>query len=168
MASENANDYDLKNLEQALALSNFGGNDIVFVVTHALFRNDIDHSMRMFEILRTSGAKIVVDIVPHTLYQTINLSELNKVLGEGVAVIIGEYPTFMEFLGRRTPAAIVIRYGVGNISMQTVCSYDGKDYEFIEFHRDTGYEHASDEMKIGFGDRLTAELVRTLSDREYL
>lgn len=177
--TDNANDYDLDNLEQAIALSSIREDDVIFLITHAFFRRGVKHSADMLKLLNRTNAKIVLDIVPHTLYKSISLEDLNNIIEGNVFAIIAEYTTFMHFL-RTEPnkdgpnrsdyisilnnfktSTIIVRYGFGNISRQTICcSSDFHTYEYLSEAVDTGYESTPNEQKRGFGDRLTAEIIK--------
>ncbi len=167
----NANDYDPENLTQALTLSQLTADDFIFIATHPFFRSTLEHCNKLFTLLHQSQARIIVDIVPHNLYKTITLEQLKSTLGDRIFAVIGEYPTLMRFtraghlydeppnedykriLNRFSANIILCRYGIGNISKQSILRKDGDTYEWIERGLDTGYTETPDEYKRGFGDR---------------
>ena len=67
--TDNANDYDLDNLKKSLVLADVKKEDIIFIIAHAFYRLGLEHCTRMFRILHETEAKIILDIVPHTLYE---------------------------------------------------------------------------------------------------
>jgi 3,4-dihydroxy 2-butanone 4-phosphate synthase/GTP cyclohydrolase II len=182
----NANDYDLDNLEKALAIARIQKKDYVFVVGHALTRCGIEHTKSMMELLAATGATIVFDMVPHNMYETVSLTELKSVIGDKVDIIIGEYNTFMGFLDvtifnpspspddikkifQNIPVNLIeIRYGVGNISHLVTGqrSDDGLSVQILR-DKDTQYEKCPFEMRSGFGDILTLELLEHYDLREF-
>ena len=180
---DNANDYDLKNIAQAITLSQLTEDDFIFVVAHPFFRSTLDHCRRLFTLLHQTKAQIILDIVPHTLYKTITLDKLNNAIGDRVLAIIGEFPTLMRFIGtnplheeptdedckrildRFSTETIICRYGVGNISKQSIIRKIRDTYEWIERGSDTGYTETPDKEKRGFGDRLTASFIKRTRKR---
>lgn len=141
----NANDYDLEHLKQALALSQIGLDrqtgraDLAFIVGHPFVRQGVDHTRKLIDMVAETGAKIVLDLVPHNMYETVSLAEFNKAVGSRVSMLIGEYNTLMRmtehpvihdepqsedlallFASLRSEF-LVLRYGIGNISKQMVC-----------------------------------------------
>ena len=67
----NANDYSLNHVEQAIALADIGENDVVLLFCHLLLRNDIEHAAKFLDIVSSTGAKVVLDLVPHNMHQSI-------------------------------------------------------------------------------------------------
>ncbi len=96
--TNNANDYNLKDLEQALAISKIGKNDIIFLVAHSFYRNGPDHGSEIFRLINSTGAKIVLDLVPHNLYEKITLDDLNKSMNKEINLIIGAFHTLKNFI----------------------------------------------------------------------
>ncbi len=86
-----------------------------------------------------AGAKIVLDLVPHNMYETVSLVEFKKIIGNRVSMLVGEYDTLMRLIGHPvlhnepqvgdlvllfaslSSEFLVLRYGAGNISRQMVC-----------------------------------------------
>jgi len=181
----NANDYDLKNLEKALTIAEINENDYVFIVGHALTRFGIEYSKAIMDKIKATGSVNIFDLVPHNMHQTVSLADLVSVI-DNIEILIGEYNTFMGFLGdlnpkpipseddikkifRNIPAKIIdIRYGEGNISHQLTCQRgdDGRSV-LVRIDKDTGYENCSMEEKNGFGDILTSELIARYADKGF-
>jgi sugar/nucleoside kinase (ribokinase family) len=176
-----ANDYDLDNLKRTSRLGFFmSSNDIIFMAGHFLTRCSITHSQKMIETAAAMGAPIILDLVPHNLYEKISIDDLALIIKDYCTVIIAEYRTFMALLkapihtnnGEDEPTTedvslifshlnvkkIVLRYGTGNIAKQMVCSYN-QDGITIEEKIETGYENIKPFERSGFGDKLTANLL---------
>jgi 3,4-dihydroxy 2-butanone 4-phosphate synthase/GTP cyclohydrolase II len=188
----NANDYDLTNLQKALAIAEINKEDYVFIVGHALTRCGIAHSKAVMEQVRATGAVIVFDLVPHNMHETISLAELVSVINiDKVEILVGEYNTFMGFLGNKFPKTISsvddikddikaifrnipvklidIRYGKGNISRRTICRRsDDRLSVSILVDEETSYAQFEALKKSGFGDVLTAELIDRYDHDEFL
>ncbi|MDR1901471.1 MAG: hypothetical protein LBQ88_04205 [Treponema sp.] len=174
----NANDYDLKNLEKALAISKIDEKDYIFIIGHALIRCGINHTSKLIEQAASTGAHIILDLVPHNMYESVGLAELKSAIKQNIEILIGEFKTLMGFFGishqgesptmdevkaifQNIPVKIIdIRYGIGNISKQIICerSADGKKV-FISEEESTGYEFCPIDKRSGFGDQLTATLI---------
>jgi sugar/nucleoside kinase (ribokinase family) len=178
----NANDYDERNLQQVLDLCQIGEGDTAFFVGHPLVRFPISQTVSLLRRIAKTGARIIVDLVPHNLYETVTLEELKSVLDCGVHMLIAEYATLMRFFGHgpiaKEPAngdvkqimdalpmrVLIVRFGVGNISQQQIWKRENDGHLYcIDRTDDTGYEKLTGDEKRGFGDRLTARVLTTLS-----
>jgi 3,4-dihydroxy 2-butanone 4-phosphate synthase/GTP cyclohydrolase II len=173
----NANDYDLNRLKQALVHSGIGEKDHIFIVGHFLVRHNRDDARELMSLLSKTKARIILDVVPHTMHREMKLSDFNYAVGDNAHVIIGEYPTLMGLIEPKvekdTPdnedwvamlktfrsQFLVVRYGKGNISRQTICTRVGDSGFQILEDEDTGYLYATSEEKRGFGDGLTADFL---------
>ena len=176
----NANDYDLKNLGDALKLAQLDENDMVFLVGHEFVRSGSAKVRALLQLLKTTtGAPIILDVVPHNMYERVARQDFADAISTDVTVLLGEFRTFMGFLGEaldqdarpdNTSMAsildafpckiLVLRYGRGDISRQTVIQrQDGGSYQILE-EAATGYDQIPDSEKRGFGDKLTAELLK--------
>jgi 3,4-dihydroxy 2-butanone 4-phosphate synthase/GTP cyclohydrolase II len=181
----NVNDYDLKNLDKALKIADINKIDYVFVVGHALTRCGTAHTKEMMDKVRATGAVIIFDLVPHTMYQTVPLVDLKFVVNN-VEILIGEYKTFMGFLNDLTPKPIPsnddikkifqsipariinIRFGEGNISHQLTCQRSDDGHLILVLQKSpTGYEKCPVEQRLGFGDMLTKELIDKYDDKGF-
>jgi len=179
----NANDYDLELLEQSLKLSGMGKGHFIFIVGHPLIRFQPERNQKMFQRAAATGAKVILDIVPHNMYESVPLAEIQESIGNNVDVIIGEFKTLMKFIDRHStkeepedsdwpillahfPARfLVVRYGEANIERQAVCKRVGpQGFQVLE-DEDTGYLSATTSNKRGFGDRLTAAFLIKYLDK---
>jgi hypothetical protein len=113
------------------------------------------------------------------VYERVSRQEFCEAIASDVSVLLGEFHTFMAFLGRKVDEqshptnadvedlfaafrckTFVLRYGVGSISRQMICRREnGSAYQTLE-DKATEYETTPDAEKLGFGDRLTADLIR--------
>jgi sugar/nucleoside kinase (ribokinase family) len=174
----NANDYDLCSIEHALKESALGPDDFVFTSLHIYDQVDrnLDHCRNFFNTLHASGCRVIVDIVPHTIYEDLNVSQFNQMIGGPVYMIISEYRTFMHLIScqadilNEAPTEsdcqtilhyfkaqyYVCRSGIGNISRQLVFNHSHSSNENLGTIIETGFEKLPDIEKRGFGDRLTA------------
>jgi GTP cyclohydrolase II len=174
----NANDYDIDNLHRAIELCNIGNKDIAFIVAHALGRFGADRWGKILSCFREKKTSIIVDMVPHNLYETVTPVDFKQAINGGVNCLISEFNTLLYLCGEKSnrsypeskdwslfikniPASfIVVRYGIGNISQQTILNRVDStgNYAILEDVQ-TGYEDLQQEMRRGFGDFLTAELI---------
>ena len=79
-----ANDYDLDHLEQALQLSQIGASDLVFLVGHAFVRLGAAHAKKLIDMVSRTGARIILDVVPHNMYESITPDEFNRAIEDKV------------------------------------------------------------------------------------
>jgi hypothetical protein len=151
---------------------------------HFFTRYGIEHSRKLMETVLSTGARIILDVVPHDLYTDISQDDFNFVIRDDIELLIAEYRTLMALLGRIPDCrksdedeptdgeiqdimknfkakTIDIRYGKANISRQMVCTRDknGETFQIIE-RGDTGFDGCSLEKRKGFGDKLTAKTVK--------
>jgi len=179
----NANDYDTDNLAMAIGLTDIGERDIVFVVGHPFVRFDREYAKKLIDIIAEKGAKIILDVIPHNMYEKVSLADFKYIVGDRAHVIIAEFSTLMRFLGRTNTSdkpslheieevvtqfssqissrILIIRYGEGNIEKQTVCRINPERslLHIIEQELDTGYTRIPLVERRGFGDRLTAKFL---------
>ena len=180
----NANIYDIGALRKALHFATLRADDLIFSPFH-LFEQ-LDHShykcQEFLQTLTDAGSRVIIDLVPHTLYESLTADELNDMIGGPIYMFIGEYHTFLGLLGRRPSSGMlsptytdcelvanafradyfVCRYGIGNISQQLL--FRSAKGRLLDVGRptSTGYEEVSASDRCGFGDRLTAETLHTL------
>jgi sugar/nucleoside kinase (ribokinase family) len=175
-----ANDYNPETLRQTIKQYNIQSHDFIFVATHSLSRFSIDHAKKFFEAVYDSGARVVVDAVPHDLYKNIKISDFCAVV-QKPDVLIGELNTFMRLTGRSSDNIneqyvpshedirafytaintniLDVRFGIGNISRQWILRREGKKIAVVEQNH-TGYESIQDKHeRRAFGDRLTASVI---------
>ncbi len=183
----NANDYDPIRLERALTKARLTPTDLVFSSLHMYDQTDrdFDRCQAFFGMLRSSGAKLVLDVVPHTLYEVLTLTDFHRMIGGTVDILIGEYQTLARLANPGiTPANtpnrddfahlarhfdthhFLCRYGIGNIGHEVVFTPNQDTVRLMDRATETGYDALPVELKRGFGDDLTAMTLRQLLTAE--
>ena len=187
---ENANDYDVEYLDYAIKLSKLNENDYVFISLYLFpqVKFNKEHCKRFFKIIKSTDAKIILDLTPHQLYSFISLDYLNECVDSRAYAIIGEFHTFINLIYQKrvdlksTPKNddykiiaehffskfFICRFGGGgNISNQSIF-YKNRDNKiiFIEKYKDTGFDQIPQSRKSGFGDILTAKDIEKIIDYE--
>ena len=175
---EHANDYDLNHLSNFLNETAVGSDDIVLLCTHFIERLNSNHCRELMWLVRDKGAKVVVDLVPHHLYKKVDMQTVSAALEPGMDMLIAEFKTLTKLFardhGEYSPSSedwrrifamfrtrlMVLRYGRGDIERQDVLIRDENGQPVpLQVGHDTGYSSAEKAWKLGFGDRLTAELL---------
>src|SRR6185295_17258004 len=124
------------------------------------------------------AASVILDVVPHNIYQRITLRQFNQIVRDRTNVIIAEFSTLMRLVdptlvpGDPTEEdwellsanygteTFVIRYGAGNISKQQIRQRQGHDeLQILEPELNTGFANLNPYERRGFGDVLTAEVI---------
>ena len=170
----NANDYSIADLQQAIAIAELNEIDFVFVVCHFLVRSEIEKAREILETLSSSKAKVILDLVPHNMYLSVSESDFAEFLKSGVFCIISEYETIAKLHGisvSNQPTSedieklsalnsdwLVLRYGDGNCDIEQVLMKSNGNFEVVS-RLNTGYSSLAPSARKGFGDKLTAELV---------
>jgi len=180
--ADNANDYNCNHLSNVLGELNLTYNDYIFVTLYVFpqLSFDLKHCRQIFTLLKQVNSNIIIDIVPHTLYEDLSFEDLKSIIDFDVHTIIAEVRTLCGFLeidweNNRIPSDdeyqlftrhfnskyLDCRYGYGNIEFQTVLHIDEKsEIKFLARNSETGYLALSGPEKIGFGDVLTARLLK--------
>ena len=178
---KNANDYVAATLRNALVKANISERDFVFSPFHLYEQTDrhLDRCRTFFNDLRSRGARLILDVVPHTLHQAITMTDFRHVVAGPVDVLIGEYRTLAGlidigvtrddvpsprecamFSDHFNADVVICRFGIGNIGRQIVFTRRVTTRPLPREAADTGYERLPDAEKRGYGDYLTA---RTLA-----
>jgi len=170
------NDYDLKNFLILKELDVINKDDFIFLAGHFLTRCDPDHSRKLLEIACSIQGKIIFDMVPHNMYKQIPLRFFKSVIKDSVYLLIGELNTFLGLMGKKPedePTAadidaivncfkarfIDIRFGEANIAKHILIDCRGKKSNIL-VKENTGWADCPLELRNGFGDRLTAKILR--------
>jgi sugar/nucleoside kinase (ribokinase family) len=179
----NANDYDITLLEQTLQLTQIGKGNFVFLIGHFFVRLPHEKIKTLFDRLAKTEATIILDIVPHNMYEHVKLAEFQDAIGNTVNVIISEFNTLQKLIGRTAindipddndwedllthfpVKMLVVRYGESNIARQAICLRVGKNGFNILENGETGYSEATLQQKKGFGDYLTANVMAKYADK---
>jgi sugar/nucleoside kinase (ribokinase family) len=174
-----ANEYDLDFLGRALDSAGIQTDDIIFIASDFFVRQDLETSKSVLKTVFKHSTKIVLDVVPHTIYKKLTLQEFRYIVDGYVHVMIAEFKTLMRFLDKDCSKTrpsnedwqqifshfnahlIVIRYGVGEISKQEARKYSASgEIEIVQAEIDTGFDKCSKASeRRGFGDTLTADFL---------
>lgn len=174
-----ANEYEVKFLTAALESIRVKKDELIFIASDFFVRQNISSCKKIVEAVSSKSTKIILDVVPHTIYKKLSLQEFKSIIDDRIQVMIAELKTLGRFLdsnySKDSPQLedwynifanfnarfVVIRYGIGEISKQEVreCSYPGK-VETLQAEINTGYEKIKKASKQrGFGDILTADFL---------
>lgn len=157
-------------------------DDYIFVTLYMLpqLNYDLEYCKKLFLLLKQTKTKIVVDLVPHTLFKNIKLNDLNYIIGYKVYAIIAETRTYLGLLNNNfvlheyenhhktiannyNAEYYITRHGKANIEFQTIFHIDNKNkIQYIEKNRKTEYLKQTSENKRGYGDILTAHTINFL------
>jgi sugar/nucleoside kinase (ribokinase family) len=186
--TNNANDYDIPNLIKALNLTKIESGDIIFLVGHPFVRFRLGHTKRLIDTIAETGAKIILDIVPHNMYEKVKFEDFESTVAGKVQVIIAEYKALNRFVrysaideapslndieavvtrfnSQIRSKVLIVRYGEGNIEKQVIFRFDAdkNSLTVLEPEQDTGYSSTSIADRRGFGDKLTADLLSKYYD----
>jgi hypothetical protein len=184
--ANNANSYDSTSLHYALERADLDPGDYLFSSLHILDQMDRDiAACRPFlKELASAQGRLIIDLVPHGLYNFCDKDSLTGLLPDSTWLMIGEFRTFFNLIHgssqppppmptRRQCKTIAktlrsryfsCRYGAGNIGYEILFSQDLHRQERMPTQHDTGFAQLRPEQKRGFGDLLTAKAVRTLSE----
>ena len=156
----NANDYYLGDIEQALQIAKLSVKDFVFLICHSMVRIGMDHADKMRELIanKTSNSRVVLDLVPHNMYEVIDRGSFLEFCRKYEHyAIIAEMPTISGLLCEMrtnipTEEALVcfssalkcnwliLRFGAGNIGMQAIYRQIDGQYTLVR-SMPTGYEN---------------------------
>lgn len=178
--NKNTNDYDLKQLNNAMVKLVLTENDYIYLTLYLFvhYQYDMNLCAEYINAIKRSKLKIIVDIVPHNMYLHISGSDLSFLFDGGVFAVIGEYDTFIGLMDDPDKKShnncpcyddyfdisehykseyYICRFGYHNISCQTIFFRLGEELVFIERDKDTGYLSIDDKSKRrGYGDYLTS------------
>ena len=172
-SSDDANKFDLDFLKQAC--DRIGKEDHVFLAGHFLRHRNTSEKRELIDVLARKAGAIILDLVPHNIYQDITLAEFTGIVRDTASVIIAEFVTLWRLIApdsrSRAPEEVdwealfanfqtgilVARYGAGNISKQQIRQRAPHGPALVlEPEKDTGFADLNPEDRRGFGDALTA------------
>ncbi len=176
--TNNSNDYDVGNLKSTLNSFKLCSKDIALLIGHPLYNFPSDYSKNIIDAISKFGLLIVLDVVPHNMYNKVDKDILNYIISDKVSVIISEYLTLMKILRvdvlSDRPSALeidkifssfrisflVLRFGgEGNIDIQMIVKRIDEDSFMVLEENCTGYSLLKNEEKRSFGDVLTAKFI---------
>jgi pfkB family carbohydrate kinase len=182
---ENANTYDAAILRDAIKAANLGPRDYLFSPLYIVeqMRDQLDGCRHFMAELAATQARLIVDLVPHRLYEFCDAAMLRELIVGDPWLVVGSLETFSGLMGRARDGVksvptrrdceniarefkaehFTCRYGVGNIDNEIFFDANvGAGADDIIVHN-TGYAALSPDETRGFGDLLTARAVRTLA-----
>jgi len=139
---DSANNYSIDTVQQALSAWQIGKGDFILFLGYAVPRCGISHCIQLMEILNSTGADIVVDLVPHNLHEMKDtLTQLQFTLADcndlfkHVTLLIAEYQTLCGFM-HCSPVRGAQGYteppedGINNNSIKNICAaFPGKFFD---------------------------------------
>lgn len=180
--------YNPENANYSLSASDidsfdlkFKKNDLVFMTGYSLFRKISKGAMsRLAQMANTGGSRIVFDLIPHDLARVGSPDEiihcLHTAFPSGVDLLVAECKTLSFLLRQKHHKSIqekhlallgetfagftkmlCVRFGFENCGKQALLQ--GKSLLALT---DTGYREASSTLRIGYGEMLTVNLVKSL------
>ena len=175
-SSDDANQFDLDFLKHAC--DRIDKEDLVFLAGHFLRHCNTSERKEFIDVLSRKAGPIILDLVPHNIYQDLTLAKFNEIVRDTASVIIAEFITLWRLIApdslSRAPEEadweslfanyqaeiLVVRYGPGNISKQQIRQRAQPGPPLIlEPERDTGFANLNSEERRGFGDALTADFL---------
>lgn len=153
-------------------------NDVVFVATHVFVRHSWSVCMAFFRALRGAGSRLVVDLVPHDLAERVSGEMVASCLRDAAFLLVAELGTMRALLkpvdtavgtpeaadwdavfDELAPLAVALRHGRFGVEFESIARACHVHRRHISVRR-TDFERYPDVR--GFGDRLTATLLRSL------
>lgn len=180
-SDESANSVDPVALAQQLDRVSLEPHDVIFVATHMFARSTPSQCAQFFSKVRTLGGHLVVDLVPHDLPNYIEGDAVQTCIAEASSILVSEWGTirglfhspsrtcpsptpaeYQDLLGRLRPKFAAIRYGKHCIEFQAVVRLDAQNNVLSIEEGRTYHEELPIGDRTGYGDQLTARLVRRL------
>lgn len=180
-ADRSANAVDPLLLIASLESLNLRQDDVVFVATHMLVRHSLSTCTRFFSDIRKLSGRLVADLVPHDLGSVLSADDVTRCLKGCVDILIAELYTIRSLFGEGTALdgapdqkdwdvlcsrlhskTLVIRHGRFGIEFETIVGCQNGTASLLDEYP-TSFEERCDLEKIGFGDRLTAQLLQGLT-----
>jgi sugar/nucleoside kinase (ribokinase family) len=183
LKQHHANRYDSAFIGAAMAAKNAAPGDIAFTTAVVLARQGLTSARNLTATIQRHGAKMILDVVPHDLYRRATAADLSNAFASPV-LMIAELETLTRLAGwnrhielpddddwRKLLSVfgaeiLALRYGFGHIGKEAVrrrASSSGGAV-VLKPDADTGYAALAEPLeKRGFGDRLTAKLLRDVA-----
>lgn len=173
----NANIYDDRLIRSVIQSIPLSSSDVIFLTSHLFFRAQKSTVDSIFSVIYESNAKVVLDLVPHDLYKKLTFDRISSYITCNIDILIVEYRTVCLLLQKEVPSKIdetiikqflfnlnvhylVLRHGVGEISEEEIWEKRGQnEIDKIKAY-DTEYESLAPEERRGFGDILTARIIK--------
>lgn len=172
-SQSNSNDYDLELISNTLSKEKSSYADYVFLPCHFIARLGIEHAKQVLEVIKEyAGLGVVIDLVPHDLYNHITSEEFQKLCEIDIYCIISEVSTLATLMNCdvlnkgflvqsifriSTIKFLVLRYGDEGIEYEVIYVRKSKSKFKKISDLETGYQKIEQRNKKGFGDVLTAK-----------
>ena len=174
-----ANTLDLHTIEKALGDEEAKNCQWCFIAGHLLERKHEAEATEIIQAIGRKGRRILLDLVPHTIYESLDANALARIIKDTRTVLITEYKTIIKMIdsesikeepndedwaavfGAVNATSIVMRYGKGEISKQQIRTrIGGNRIETIQEENETAYMAIQEAKGVqGFGDELTAKML---------
>jgi sugar/nucleoside kinase (ribokinase family) len=190
MFVESAETNDLVPSYLAQALHELGVNhdDVVLLFLHCLARKGRLFAKQVVETIERTGARLLIDVVPHDLGRWATWEDLCDVVASTWGVII-ELQTCRSLLSsdqwdlteQPSPHEVelamtrwhrelktnvfILRYGFGNVQSQVILEESGNVLQ-LSHVTDTGFRALQAFERLGFGDALTAAFLQSRMSSE--
>jgi hypothetical protein len=183
--ADNANSYDVKLLRRAIERADLGSGDYLFAPLHILEQKDrrVAACRPFMNALSAAPGRLIVDLVPHRLYDFCDANFLRGLLPDDTWLMIGEFETFFRLIhlaGEPAPAAptqrdretiatnfrsenFACRYGAAGIGYEILFGHELPGHATEAAAQATGYARLRPDQARGFGDLLTTRAVRALA-----
>jgi len=185
----NANDYDIKNLEKTLKLIDFNEYDLIHIASYVFFQYhyNISKCKEFFKVISSSKAKVVIDIARYTMKKKPKDFDIYK-LGEclleagschllisdlsSIKSLLPDSNNTGQNLTNKEIAKIfdatntkyfVCRRGDDAVKIQDIYKNLGDDYEHLKGSEHPWNDYHNREDKRGYGDKLTLIALEEIS-----
>lgn len=189
--SENANEYD-RRIATMIDSMPLKDNNIIYLTAHMLIRGTKENVCSIMNAVYNSGVRIVIDIVPHNIYNVITWDFLCEMFDRPLFMVICELKTILAFFPELNCTVgnddivdaqifkkvldkvqssglnmeyFVLRYGYQNIGKQRVYKRSNGDFA-ICVDEETGFKKVKAEERCGFGEVLTVRLLKKYHYKE--
>lgn len=175
------NQNNLKKYEISTLINqvNISKKDFVFINTLFIIRNSKEESKEIIDILKEKTNNLIIDIVPHNIYNTITDGDFHYIFGAHVFMLVCELATaYRLFLnkklidGEQLDVHIIdkiitqsgcrylsISYGKEQQEKHSVYESDDSQIKRIYHIEQTGFENLWHMDRIGFGCRMLAKFI---------
>ncbi len=182
---ENANEYDSR-IAVMLDAMRLSEKNLVYITTHILIRGMKENVFAIVNSIYKTHAKIVIDIVPHNIYNCTTWKFFCEVFNRPVFMVICELKTILllhsqcnytigeedlvddqifdaileeVYSSNLDIKYLVLRYGYQNIGKQRV--YENRGGKFcLRSDEETDFKNLEPEKCRGYGEVLTAKLLK--------
>jgi sugar/nucleoside kinase (ribokinase family) len=181
----NSNDLTRSEIIQLLVESNVKKGDYIFITSHFFYRISIENCKKIIDTILEFKLLIILDLVPHIVYEKISYKEFMHVFSNGIHILISEIKTLSELfkvpcdLNKPTDedlnkilvgsksTALVVSYGKENYTSHKSIMNIKNNVETLSYIEETGFTKLSPTMRLGFGDNLVSKFMIKLIKGRY-